>query len=40
MKGYLKEKGAVVWNKVVDGSNPSKNQSKFASQKEENKNNE
>jgi hypothetical protein len=39
MKGYLKEKGAGVWNTVVGGSVPSKNQSKFAAQKEEKKNN-
>jgi hypothetical protein len=39
MKGYLKAKGARVWNTVVGGSVPSKNQSKFTAQKEENKNN-
>ena len=40
MKGYLKSKGVGVWNIVVGGSVPSKNQSKGASQKEEKKNDE
>jgi hypothetical protein len=39
MKGYLKSKGAGVWDTVVAGSVPSKNQSKFAAQKESKKNN-
>jgi hypothetical protein len=39
MKGYLKEKGAGVWNTVVGGSVPSKNQTKGATQKEAKKNN-
>jgi hypothetical protein len=39
MKGYLKSKGAGVWDTVVVGSVPSKKQSKFAAQKEEKKNN-
>jgi hypothetical protein len=34
MKGYLKEKGAGVWNTVVGGPVPSKNQSKFAAKEE------
>jgi hypothetical protein len=39
MKGYLKEKGVGVWNTVVGGSIPLKNQSKFAAQKEAKKHN-
>jgi hypothetical protein len=33
MEGYLKEKGIGVWNTVVAGPVPSKNQSKFATKK-------
>jgi hypothetical protein len=33
MKGYLKSKGAGVWNTFVFGPVPSKNQSKFATKK-------
>jgi hypothetical protein len=39
MKAYLKGKQEGVWNIVVGGSVPSKNQSKFVAQKEVNKNN-
>ena len=38
MKGYLKEKGAGVWKQAIGGSVPLKNNSKFAAQKEEKKN--
>jgi hypothetical protein len=38
MKAYLKEKGAGVWKENIGGSVPLKNKSKFASQKEEKKN--
>jgi hypothetical protein len=39
MKGYLKSKGAGVWDTIFSGSNPSKKQSKFEAQKEAKKNN-
>jgi hypothetical protein len=39
MKGYLRSKGAGVWDTVVVGSVLSKKQSKYASQKEAKKNN-
>jgi hypothetical protein len=39
MKGYLRSKGAGVWNTFVGGLVHSKNRSKGVSQKEENKNN-
>jgi hypothetical protein len=38
MKGYLKSKGASVWDTFVVGSIPSKNESKFTTQKEAKKN--
>jgi len=38
MKGYLKEKRAGVWNTVVGGTVPSKNQSKRAAQRKAKKN--
>jgi hypothetical protein len=39
MKGYLNSKGVGVWYTIVVGLVPSKNQSKFPSQKEKKKNN-
>ena len=39
MKGYLKRKWVGVWNTIVGGSVPSKNQTKGATQKEAKKNN-
>jgi len=38
MKWYLKAKGAGVWKEAIGGLVPLKNKSKFASQKEEKKN--
>ena len=38
MKGYLKGKGAGVWKASIGVSVPLKNNSKFAAQKEEKKN--
>jgi hypothetical protein len=38
MKGYLKEKGVVVWKEAIGRSSPLNNKSKFAAQKEEKKN--